>query len=178
MIQKFDWHTDCNNIPTQRADGPERQPMNTNMTAMQKQVANSLQKLKTGMDTIQKAEGKVSQNDGLVIAAFAARGIEATPRVDVWTGNAWLTKGRKVKVSEQRNGVRIVTFYKDRNGEKHRRLVTVYHVSQTEELGEGDIDCLKGKVTARKFSKVLKQAASAEFEPASPVLPDEESETE
>ena len=117
-------------------------------------------------------------NDGLVIAAFLSRGIEATPRVDVWTSNAWLTKGRKVKVAEQRNGVRIVTFYKDRNGEKHRRLVTVYHVSQTEELAEGDLDCLKGKVTARKFSKVLKDAASAAFEPAAPVLQDEGSEVE
>lgn len=171
---------DAVTVGNTRPHGREQNRMSTNMTAMQKQVATSLQKIKTGLGTIEKAEGKVSMNDALVIGAFASRGIEATPRVDVWTSNAWIAKGRKVKQTELRNGVRITTFYKDSRGEKHRRLVTVYHVSQTEPLADGDLDCVKGKVTERKFKKVLKDAARAEFAPAESVkfadLPSEESE--
>ena len=94
-------------------------------------IKNSMAKIKAGQDTVSKAQRGMSiHNDTIVIAAFAERGIEATPRVDVFTFNAWLAKGRVVKKGQK--GVKIVTFFEKPDGSKVSRSVTVFHVSQTD----------------------------------------------
>lgn len=78
-------------------------------------------------------------NDLAVIAAFAARGIVATPRVDVFTFNAWKALGRSVMKGEK--GTRVVTWIpiqrKAADGTKKDggmlpRTAYVFHVSQTQ----------------------------------------------
>lgn len=97
------------------------------------QIKNAMAKIKAGQATIAKAQSReFGQNDLLVMAAFEERGIHATPRVDVFTFNAWLAKGKRVKKGEK--GVRIFTFIEKRDGSKSPRSVTVFHVSQTESL--------------------------------------------
>jgi len=88
-------------------------------------------KIKAGQATVNKAQRGMSiHNDTIVIAAFQERGIEATPRVDVFTFNAWLAKGRVVRKGQK--GVKIVTFFEKPDGTKVSRSVTVFHVSQTD----------------------------------------------
>lgn len=97
------------------------------------QIKNAMAKIKAGQATIAKAQSReFGQNDLLVVAAFEERGIEATPRVDVFTYNAWLAKGRRVKKGEK--GVKIFTFIEKKDGSKTPRSVTVFHLSQTETL--------------------------------------------
>lgn len=97
------------------------------------QVKNALAKIKAGQATIAKAQSKsFGANDVLVIHAFQEKGINATPRVDVFTYNAWLAKGRQVKKGEK--GVKIFTFIERKDGSKQPKSVTVFHVSQTESL--------------------------------------------
>jgi hypothetical protein len=94
-------------------------------------IKNSMTKIKAGQATVDKAQRGMSiHNDTLVIAAFQERGIEATPRVDVFTFNAWLAKGRVVRKGQK--GVKIVTFFEKPDGSKVSRSVTVFHVSQTD----------------------------------------------
>lgn len=94
-------------------------------------IKNSMAKIKAGQATVDKAQRGMSiHNDTLVIAAFQERGIEATPRVDVFTFNAWLAKGRVVRKGQK--GVKIVTFFEKPDGTKVSRSVTVFHVSQTD----------------------------------------------
>lgn len=94
-------------------------------------IKNSMAKIKAGQATVAKAQRGMSiHNDTLVIAAFQERGIEATPRVDVFTFNAWLAKGRVVRKGQK--GVKIVTFFEKPDGTKVSRSVTVFHVSQTD----------------------------------------------
>ena len=57
--------------------------------------------------------GRSCVNDAKVISQFAERGIDATPRVDVFTYNIWRhQKGRQVMKGEK--SVRIVTFIEDK----------------------------------------------------------------
>lgn len=94
-------------------------------------IKNSMAKIKAGQDTVAKAQRGMSiHNDTVVIAAFQERGIEATPRVDVFTFNAWLAKGRVVRKGQK--GVKVVTFFEKPDGSKVSRSVTVFHVSQTD----------------------------------------------
>lgn len=94
-------------------------------------IKNSMAKIKAGQATVNKAQRGMSiHNDTIVIAAFQERGIEATPRVDVFTFNAWLAKGRVVRKGQK--GVKIVTFFEKPDGAKVSRSVTVFHVSQTD----------------------------------------------
>lgn len=94
-------------------------------------IKNSMAKIKAGQATVNKAQRGMSiHNDTIVIAAFQERGIEATPRVDVFTFNAWLAKGRVVRKGQK--GVKIVTFFEKPDGTKVSRSVTVFHVSQTD----------------------------------------------
>lgn len=94
-------------------------------------IKNSMAKIKAGQATVDKAQRGMSiHNDTLVITAFQERGIEATPRVDVFTFNAWLAKGRVVRKGQK--GVKIVTFFEKPDGTKVSRSVTVFHVSQTD----------------------------------------------
>ncbi len=78
-------------------------------------------------------------NDLAVIAAFAARGIVATPRVDVFTFNAWKALGRSVMKGEK--SVRVTTWIpvqrKATDGTKKDsgmipRTACVFHISQTQ----------------------------------------------
>jgi hypothetical protein len=94
-------------------------------------IKNSMAKIQAGRATVEKAQSRTSaHNDAIVESAFAERGIEATPRFDVFTFNAWLSKGRVVRKGEK--GVRIITFFQKADGSKVSRSVTVFHVSQTD----------------------------------------------
>jgi hypothetical protein len=98
------------------------------------QIKNAMAKIKMGQATIAKAQSREhGVNDLLVVAAFEERGIKATPRVDVFTYNAWLAKGRQVRKGEK--GVKIFTFIEKKDGSKTPRAVTVFHVSQTDSIG-------------------------------------------
>ena len=76
--------------------------------------------------------GSSCVNDAKVISQFAERGIDATPRVDVFTYNIWRhQKGRQVMKGEK--SVRIVTFIEDKKtGKKRPKTACVFHISQTE----------------------------------------------
>lgn len=98
-------------------------------------------------DSLHRAEsGDSVKNDLAVIEGFAARGIEATPRVDVFTYGAWRAKGRQVMkrpqgVDRGAWGVKICAFVRmtDRQtGEEFTRpkTVSVFHVSQTKPMEE------------------------------------------
>lgn len=73
-----------------------------------------------------------------VLAGFAEKGIAAddiNPRENVLTFNAWKKTGRVVKKGE--TGVKIITWIKmEKAGEQFTRpkTVSVFHISQTEEL--------------------------------------------
>ena len=81
--------------------------------------------------------GSSCVNDAKVISQFAERGIDATPRVDVFTYNIWRhQKGRQVMKGEK--SVRIVTFIEDKKtGKKRPKTACVFHISQTEALNDG-----------------------------------------
>jgi len=81
--------------------------------------------------------GRSAVNDAKVISQFAARGIDATPRVDVFTYNIWRhQKGRQVVKGEK--SVKIVTFIEDKYGKKRPKTACVFHVSQTEAASTTD----------------------------------------
>jgi|ETNvirnome_6_100_1030635.scaffolds.fasta_scaffold17166_1 hypothetical protein len=73
-------------------------------------------------------------NDAKVISLFAERGIDATPREDVFTYNIWRNvKGRQVRKGEK--SVRIVTFIEDKKtGKKRPKSAAVFHISQTDPI--------------------------------------------
>lgn len=88
--------------------------------------------------------GNSTRTEMEVIAGFAARGIDATPRVDTFTYNAWKALGRQVRRGEK--GVRVMTWIpiNDKKTEEQKRdkkntarrlrpkMATVFHKSQTE----------------------------------------------
>jgi len=93
-------------------------------------------------DSFVKARMNMSEeNDNIVISAFENRGIEATPREDVFTFNIWKHKFDRI-VKKGEKGVKIGTYFKtkklDENGDEKiktgRKMVTVFHISQTEKL--------------------------------------------
>lgn len=83
-----------------------------------------------------------------IVEGFMARGIavdDIKPRENVFTYNAWRALGRQVRRGE--HGVKATTFVPvkgkkstedaaGKNGFKMPRTVTVFHVSQTDEIGE------------------------------------------
>lgn len=75
-----------------------------------------------------------------IIAGFAERGIppeQIRPRENVFTFNAWRQLSRTVKKGEK--GVQITTWIPvEKDGEKFVRpkLTTVFHITQTQPLGE------------------------------------------
>ena len=83
-------------------------------------------------------EGRMCANDLLVIAAYAVKGIDAHPRVDVFTYNAWRSLHHHVRKGE--HGVRITTYTHtetlnpDGTTEEQSFPVSavVFHVSQTD----------------------------------------------
>ena len=99
--------------------------------------------------------GRSVVNDAKVISQFAERGIDATPRVDVFTYNIWRhQKGRQVVKGEK--SVKIVTFIEDKYGKKRPKTAFVFHISQTEAVvTEKDLDGLKVDPSKSiKFRKV------------------------
>ena len=83
-------------------------------------------------------EGRACTNDLLIIAAYAAKGIDAHPRVDVFTFNAWMALHRHVRKGE--HGVRVLTYAQkdtvksDGTTEEQSFPVSavVFHVTQTD----------------------------------------------
>lgn len=86
-------------------------------------------------------QGASFLNYPAIIQGFIEKGIapaDITPRVNVFTFNAWKAKGRSVKKGEK--GVRVVTFVERAkqldNGEsivsRFPSTTVVFHVSQTE----------------------------------------------
>lgn len=95
-----------------------------------------------------------SNNDGVVIAAFAERGIDATPRVDVFTYAAWQALGRQVRRGEK--SVTVTTWIPlaakegdpKRTGGMIPRRAYVFHVSQTDPI-PGAVDRSGGMAERR-----------------------------
>ena len=75
-------------------------------------VSESLRTTKeTPAEALARIQNGFSKNDALVVALFAARGIDPAdvePRVNVLTYRAWQAKGRQVCRGEQ--SVRISTY--------------------------------------------------------------------
>jgi hypothetical protein len=100
-------------------------------------------------EALSRAEtGASLTNYPAIIQGFIEKGIapsDITPRVNVFTFNAWKAKGRSVKKGEK--GVRVVTFAKratsieapDGTQQSIVRRVpsstVVFHISQTEMMG-------------------------------------------
>ncbi len=102
----------------------------------------------------QEALDRVLNNESVanydaIYNGFAKMGInpdEVEPRVNVFTYNAWLAQGRRVRKGQ--HGVKVNTFVsvglKKKDGEegqeegkkgyKMARTTTVFHLSQTEEV--------------------------------------------
>jgi antirestriction protein ArdC len=82
--------------------------------------------------------GETCANDLLIIAEYAARGVDAHPRVDVFTYSAWQALDRHVKKGE--HGVHVAAYATrieekpDGTQEEHSfpTSATVFHISQTE----------------------------------------------
>ena len=84
--------------------------------------------------------GRTCANDLLIIEAFAARGIDAHPREDCYTYNAWKALGRHVRKGE--HGVHVPVYVhvqepdKDQPDKLTDRTIptgaTVFHISQTD----------------------------------------------
>ena len=95
------------------------------------------------------AGGRPNANYVAIIQGFMAKGLameDIEPRVNVFTYNAWKHLGRQVRKGE--HGIRVVTFIpidekRDsagkiiRKGGSRPRPATVFHVSQTDEIGGG-----------------------------------------
>ncbi|RIE17699.1 ArdC family protein [Candidatus Cryosericum septentrionale] len=83
-------------------------------------------------------EGRTCTNDLLIIAAYAAKGIDAHPRIDVFTFNAWKALHRHVRKGEHGIHVAIYahkdTVKSDGTTEEQSFPVSavVFHVTQTD----------------------------------------------
>ena len=83
-------------------------------------------------------EGRTCTNDLLIIAAYTAKGIDAHPRIDVFTFNAWKALHRHVRKGE--HGIQVLTYaHKDTvksDGTTEEcsfpTSAVVFHVSQTD----------------------------------------------
>jgi len=82
--------------------------------------------------------GRTNANDLVILSEFAARGIDAHPREDCYTFNAWRALGRHVRKGE--HGVRVAVYVhtdevKDdgtTQAHSYPTSATVFHVSQTD----------------------------------------------
>lgn len=106
----------------------------------------TLQREQSAQDALDRAQnGQSMMNYGPILEGFAAMGIpmdEISPRENVFTFWAWKAKGRSVKKGE--HGVKCVTWIAPehenddgelvRTGKKFCRSVTVFHISQTQEV--------------------------------------------
>ena len=95
-------------------------------------------------DALARAQKGVSANtDAQVIGFFAAHGIDATPRLDVFTYAAWQALGRTVCKGE--SGCRLRVWLNSKSGSQSDdegagrgffKNVSVFHISQTAPLSE------------------------------------------
>ena len=82
-----------------------------------------------------------------IFEGFISKGIpgdQIEPRVNVFTYNAWLAKGRQVRKGE--HGVKVITWItvgdktdddgNETEGHKIPKTTTVFHISQTDEASE------------------------------------------
>jgi hypothetical protein len=118
---------------------------------MQSTRTRKRQRLTTGEreamqnEALDRAEhGRTCGNDLLIITAFAARGIDASPRVDCFTFNAWKALRRHVRKGE--HGVHVPVYVtvadQDKNDPDKIHVhkvptgAVVFHVSQTDPDGD------------------------------------------
>ena len=90
-----------------------------------------------------------ARNYATIVSGFVARGISAddiTPRVNVFTYNAWKAQGRQVRKGE--HGIKITTFIpipgkKDEHGKAEIKVrpktAVVFHVSQLDSIVESEV---------------------------------------
>ena len=99
------------------------------------------QKVEQSAQSLNRAvNGQSVQNDMIVIKEFSNRGIDATPRVDVFTYNIWkFQKGRQVKKGEK--SVKVRTFIEDeKTGKTRCSIACLFHISQTDPVEAGAWD--------------------------------------
>jgi len=100
----------------------------------QERQARSEESLSRAIGTIQ------SQNDSVVEAHYAALGIHATARTDVFTYNAWRALGRQVRKGE--HGCRLTVWIHPTSTDPAKvnkpfpKATTVFHVSQTDPIDQ------------------------------------------
>lgn len=111
---------------------------------MKRKRRTAEERMADAREALERATNGVSENDGLVIQAFAMRGLEVTPRVDVFTYRAWQAAGRQVRRGE--HGVKVVVWVpREPNAAERKRdpnakgtmmpwHTTVFHVSQTDPI--------------------------------------------
>lgn len=95
-------------------------------------------------EAIKRAEeGESLSNYEAIFEGFEAMGIatdDIRPRENVFTYKVWQAKGRQVMKGS--HGVRIVTVreYDNKKGERKKSVkgATVFHISQTKEIGGDD----------------------------------------
>ena len=92
-------------------------------------------------EALSRAIGTIqSQNDSVVEMHYAAQGIHATPRVDVFTSNAWQALGRQVRKGE--HGCRLTVWIHpspsatNKEPKPFPKSTTVFHVSQTDPIDQ------------------------------------------
>ncbi len=95
----------------------------------------------TPEEALARIQAGMSNNDAVVVASFAARGIhpdEIEPRENVLTFKAWKAKGRHVKRGEKAVRVQVFAVVEHADPETGEKATTktcrsayVFHVSQT-----------------------------------------------
>lgn len=103
------------------------------MTATAEQQAEALNRA---------ANGQPCANDVAVVEHYSAAGINATPRVDVFTYNAWRALGRQVRKGEK--GCKLLTWIPCKGKKPNpdaeaprfmrKKVTAVFHVSQTDAI--------------------------------------------
>jgi hypothetical protein len=113
--------------------------LTTNRTRRHRQRLPRAQREALQMAALERAQdGRVCANDLLIIATYAARGIDAHPRVDVFTFAAWKALHRHVRRNE--HGIHVATYARreevrpDGTTEEHSfpTSAVVFHVTQTD----------------------------------------------
>ena len=92
----------------------------------------------TPQEALERIQSGYSKNDLVVIAAFAAQGLDVEPRVDVLTYRAWIGKGRQVQKGEK--GLRVTVWIPVVDKESglpdgvRPKPTALFHVNQTKPI--------------------------------------------
>lgn len=132
-------------------------------------------KLRRGVESLERARAPIfgAKGDGDICAAFALRGIDATPRVDVFTYAAWFALGRQVRKGE--HGVHGTTWIPippsararaadpNAKGGVRPKSYVVFHLSQTDPIPgrEHEYDPA-GMEQARRASEAFARSMGAQ----------------